>query len=237
MSPGPVDRVVAVVHAKGTSERVRGKNLRFLGDRPLFCHAIANALAARRVDRVVIDSDSEEILRIGTAHGARPLRRPAELATNRATGDDLALWQARSFPESSIILQVVPTSPFLRPETIDRAVGILEAGFVHSVVGVFSEALYEWREGRPAYFRADGSIPNSSEMEPVVYETTGLYGNRTPAVLASGRRLDPASCAPVGLSRIEAVDINTPEDFHFAEVLWRGLHAEAPAHDPACAPR
>jgi N-acylneuraminate cytidylyltransferase len=230
-------RVIAVVHAKGTSERVAGTNLRMLGDRPLFCHAIRNALAARRVDCVVIDSDGDAILDLGRRHGAIPLRRSADLATNRTTGDDLALWQARSFPDSEILLQVIPTSPFLRPESIDRAIGILEAGAANSVAGVFSEALYRWRDGRPAYFGPDGTIPNSFDMEPVVYETTGLYGNRTRAILASGRRLDPDSCAPVPLSRIEAVDINTPEDFLFAEVLWRGLHADVPAPDPACASR
>src|SRR5438094_7225300 len=98
--------VVAFVHAKGKSERVPSKNLRLLGDRPLFCHALANARAARLVDRVVIDSDSDEILSIGAAHGAEALKRPASLATNRTTGDDLALWQARSAPGAEIVLQV-----------------------------------------------------------------------------------------------------------------------------------
>lgn len=69
-------RVVAFVHAKGRSERVPSKNLRVLGDRPLFCHAIANALAAERVEHVVIDSDSDEILDIGKSYGATPLKRP-----------------------------------------------------------------------------------------------------------------------------------------------------------------
>src|SRR5690606_15526175 len=120
-------RVVAFVHAKGTSERVPNKNLRQLGDRPLFCHAIRNALAARRVDRVVIDSDSPEILAIGEAHGAVPLRRPPELATNRASGDTLAYHQASSHADSTIVLQVIPTAPFLEPASIDRAIEMLEA--------------------------------------------------------------------------------------------------------------
>lgn len=67
-------RVVAFVHAKGSSERVPGKNLAILGDRPLFTHAIAVARAAAAVDEVVIDSDSEAILSLGAAHGATPLR-------------------------------------------------------------------------------------------------------------------------------------------------------------------
>ncbi|MFO7178454.1 MAG: acylneuraminate cytidylyltransferase family protein [Pseudomonadota bacterium] len=215
-------RVVAFVHAKGTSERVPNKNLRLLGDRPLFCHAIRNALAARRVDRVVIDSDSPEILSIGEAHGAVPLRRPAELATNRASGDALAYHQASSHPDSTIVLQVIPTAPFLEPASIDRAIEMLEAEGVNSVVGAFSDVLYTWRDGRPTYYRPDGTLPNSTELEPIVYETTGLYVNRTASVLRTRRRLDPESARLLLLSRIEAIDINTPEDFAFAEIVYRG---------------
>lgn len=221
-----MSRVIAFVHAKGTSTRVPGKNLRQLGDRPLFCHAIANALAARRVDEVVIDSDSDDVLSLGEDHGATRLSRPARLATNDITGDDLAFWQAQNYPHSEIMLQVVPTAPFLRPESIDRAVELLsDRPSLDSVVGVTSERLYRWMHGRPVYLRADGSIPNSFELEPTVYETTGLYASRTGSVLRTHRRLNPESCAPLHLSRLESIDINTPEDFDFAEIVWRGLNA------------
>jgi CMP-N-acetylneuraminic acid synthetase len=216
-------RVVAFVHAKGRSERVPSKNLRLLGDRPLFCHAIANALAAERVERVVIDSDSDEILELGKAHGAVPLKRPPELATNATSGDDLAYWQASSEPHSDIVLQVIPTAPFLKPHSIDRAVTMLEAGDVDSVAGVFSDVLYEWKAGRPTYYRSDGTLPNSSELVPTVFETTGLYANLTQAVLRTRKRMNPDKVAPLFLSRLEAIDINTPEDFAFAEVVERGL--------------
>lgn len=224
--------VVVVVHAKGTSERLPDKNLRTLGDRPLFCHAIGNALQTNRVDRVVIDSESDEILTVGAAYGATPLKRPPELATNQATGDDLARWQAENFRHSQCILQITPTSPFLKPASVDRAIEILERHSVDSVVGVLAEPLYRWIDGRPAYLRPDGTIPNSSDMAPVVYETTGLYANRTKAVLRTGRRVNPRSCRPLYLSRIEGIDINSLEDFRFAEVVWRGLHG-VPETKPA----
>lgn len=217
------NEIVAFVHAKGSSERVPKKNLRILGDKALFCHAILNALSSKLVTKVVIDSESEEILETGKKFGAIPLKRPAELATNSATGDDLAYWQACNYPESEIVLQVVPTSPFLLPPSIDRAINLLYEKDVDSVVGVFSEAIYQWIEGKPVYFRADGSIPNSFEMEPIVYETTGLYVNRTKFVLANKKRINVDNCTPCFLSKLEAIDINTPEDFEFAQIVWRGL--------------
>lgn len=216
--------IVGFVHAKVSSERVPGKNLRILGDKPLFCHAIMNALESQLISIVVIDSESDEILKIGEDFGAVRLKRPKELATNFATGDDLAYWQASNYNQSEIIVQVVPTSPFLLPSTIDRAIHIIHEMNVDSVVGMFSEVFYEWTNGRPIYFQADGRIPNSFEKEPIIYETTGLYVIRTDFVLKHKKRLNPESCAQCFLSRLESVDINTPEDFDFAEIVWRGLH-------------
>jgi len=218
-------KVVAFVHAKGSSTRVPSKNLRILGDKPLFCHAICNALHTNYVSKVIIDSESSEVLALGQRYGATPLLRPEKLATNSATGDDLAYWQASNYPDSNVVLQVVPTAPFLRPESIDGAIKLLlDNSAFDSVAGVYEEALYQWIDGKPAYYLPDGSIPNSNVMRKTVYETTGLYVNSTKAVLKLKRRLNPDKCLPYVLSKIEATDINTLEDFEFAEYIWRGLH-------------
>lgn len=215
-------KVIAFVHAKGTSERVPSKNLKHLGDKPLFYYAIQNALNANEVDEVVIDSDSDEILELGESFGAVKLKRPDELATNLATGDDLAYWQASNRPDSEIVLQVIPTAPFLKPESIDSAIKLLRENNVDSVAGVAKESFYLWENGKPAYYR-NGKIPNSKDLPPLIYETTGLYINKTDAVLKNHKRLNPESCLPFFLSKIEAVDINTPEDFDFANLLMKGL--------------
>lgn len=219
--------VVAFVHAKGTSTRVPSKNMRTLGDKPLFCHAIENAKRSKLVDCVVIDSDSDEILAIGQEYGAIPLKRPDELANNMATGDDLAYWQASNAPESSIVLQVIPTAPFLSEHSIDNAIKMLQDNpELDSVAGVCQDALYLWKNDRPAYYYEDGTIPNSNDLEKTVYETTGLYANHTEAVLRTKRRLNPDNCKPCVLSKIETVDINTMEDFEFAEIVWKGLNSK-----------
>jgi NAD(P)-dependent dehydrogenase (short-subunit alcohol dehydrogenase family) len=95
-----------------------------------------------------------------------------------------------------------------------------------SVCAVCKEPMYQWRNGRPDYFRPDGTIPNSFDMESVVFETTGLYATRTTHVLASKKRMNTENCHPFPVSKLEATDINTPEDFELAEIIWRGLNAE-----------
>lgn len=223
------DSIVAFVHAKGTSERLPGKNLRLLGDIPLVCHAIRNALAAKQVDHVVIDSDSDEILKVGEDAGAIPLKRPDFLATNVITGDDLAYWQAWNAKESAIIVQVVPTSPFVSPTSIDGALRLMtgrgpkQYSKYAGVVGVRFESLYILRDGLAPYSRK-GLIPNSNKLGKTGWETTGLYAVQTNYALTRRRRSPPSDrCAVCSLTRIEAIDINTEEDFRFAEIVWKGM--------------
>ena len=121
-------KTIAVIHAKGESERLPNKNLRELGGFPLILHTITTAQETI-ADTVVVDSDSDEILRIGLIAGAKILKRPPYLANNTITGDDLAYWQAQSLPEYDIIVQVVPTSPFTKPETINKCIEHVKSGY------------------------------------------------------------------------------------------------------------
>ncbi len=216
--------VVAFVHAKGQSARVPGKNMRMLGDAPMFCHAIRNALACELINLVVIDSENDEILETGERYGATPLKRPDELASNAVSGDDLMYWQAGNYKDSRLVMQAVPTAPFIHPTTYTAAIRAIDEHGVDSVCAVGKEAFYPWKENRPAYFRHDGTIPNSFELEPLVFETTGLYVTKTDHALAQRKRMNTASCHPLVVSKLEVLDINTPEDFELAEIVWRGLN-------------
>ena len=214
--------IIAFVHAKGNSMRLPGKNMRKLGGLPLFCHATFNAHKTISIKKAVIDSDSDEILKIGERCGAVPLKRPSHLANNDTDGNALAYWAAINYPDSKIIVQISPTAPFLHPSSIDDAISLLLEKGVDSVAGVFKDVFYEWVNGKPAYF-VNGKIPNSFNKNYVIYETMGLCVVRTEFVLTHHKRLNANSCLPYFLSRLESIDINTIEDFRFAEIVWRGM--------------
>jgi CMP-N-acetylneuraminic acid synthetase len=215
--------VVGVIHAKGTSKRVPSKNLRKLDGEPLFTHAIRTGLDASAVDLTVIDSDSEQIRELGADIGAEPLERPNRLASNEATGDDLAYWQASNFPEYDILVQIVPTSPFIRPETVNEAINLLQSADVDSVTTIRREALYEWESDIPVYFDENAKIPNSFELGKTTFETTALYATTINYILDNERRLNPNSCTGLEVNQIEAVDIDTKEDLLFARLLAAGM--------------
>ena len=219
--------VIAVVHAKGKSRRLPNKNTRLLGGIPLICHSIRNAQKAQKVDKVVVDSDSDNILEIADKCGAITLKRPSELASNVATGDDLAYWQASNFPKSDVIVQVVPTSPFTSPDNIDMAISIVNHVYkpANSCCLARNYQLYTWEDGKPSYIK-DGRILNSNELPTTVVEHTGMYAFRTKFVLENKKRIDVNNNRFLFASLIEAIDIDYEEDFQFAEIVYRGMHPE-----------
>jgi len=217
-------KIIAFIPAKERSTRLPNKNILELGDKPLFCHAIDIALNSKLIDEVVIDSDSDIILSKGAQLGAETLKRPYHLATNNIDGNDLAYWEASNYPESNIIVQIAPTSPFILPESVDKAIQLLINSKFDSVHGVFSDLFYEWDNDKPTYLIINEVIPNSFDMKPFTYEVMGLCAVKTSYALVHKKRINVDSCLPCYLSRIEAIDINTQVDFDFAQIVWRGLH-------------
>jgi CMP-N,N'-diacetyllegionaminic acid synthase len=75
------DKVLAIIGARGGSQGVKNKNIRPLLGKPLIVWTVEQALESRIFDRVVLSSDSEEIMDIAKKHGADVFfKRPAELA-------------------------------------------------------------------------------------------------------------------------------------------------------------
>ena len=218
-------KTIAVVHAKGTSERLPNKNLKELGGLPLIAHAIINARDSI-ADKVVIDSEDAEILEVGTAFGAEPLERSPYLSRNEITGDDLAYWQAQNFPDYDIIVQVVPTSPFTKPETINKCIGDIRLGN-NSCFTMSGERLYTWEQNEanilyPGYYE-NKRLLNSFELPVTYIEHTGVYAFKTSFALEHKKRIDIYNFGAVLIDSTEKIDINYEEDFEFAEIVWRGL--------------
>jgi CMP-N,N'-diacetyllegionaminic acid synthase len=76
-----MDRVLALIPARGGSKSIPRKNLASLAGRPLLEYTCDAALASRSLTRTVLSTDDEEIAEVGRAAGVEaPFLRPGELA-------------------------------------------------------------------------------------------------------------------------------------------------------------
>lgn len=129
-----MDKVIknlAIIPARIGSKGIVKKNLIQIIGRPLVQYTIEAALDATKIDKVLLSSDGEEILKIGENCNVDFLRnRPAQYSTDIASRNDVVL-DAISFLnakgyEVENIVYLQPTSPLRTASDIDDALNFFQ---------------------------------------------------------------------------------------------------------------
>jgi len=228
-------RIVAFVPAKGTSERLPGKNGAILDGDHLFRRKLVQALDCGKITEVCLDTECDRLAGLAEDLPVSRLRRPGTLASNAVDGHELFAWECRQRPAADIWIQLPCTAPFVGAETISRAIEALLADpAADSLVGVGRARHFCWSGGRPAY--GEGRIPNSTDLPDSVIEAMSLYLVRAaPAGEPPTRRFGKRPIL-FELDPLEQVDIDTPADFAFAETIAAGLRSREALRFRAIAP-
>jgi len=214
-------KVVAFLPAKGSSERIESKNMRLLDGKPLFLHTLEKLVQCDFIDEVYLDSESDEILNYASYLEYIPLKRDPALATNKTDGHQMFYNEVRQVT-ADIYIQILGTSPFIKPETIKKGVdALIEHPEYDSAVLVKREKQYTWNENGTNYDFEH--VPNSKDLPDTIIETMGLYIVKADYALNEKKRIGRHPYL-LEASAIEAIDVNYPDDFALAEVIARGVH-------------
>ena len=152
-------KVYAFVPAKGTSERVENKNMRFLDGERLYVRALKTLLRCKEIDKVFLDTESEEMYSLCDYLPIQFMKRDPALANNKTDGHRMFMNEVETNPDADIYVQMLCTSPFIAPETIDSVIRNLKADDSHdSAILMRSEKCYGWKE----HGGGMGTIPCSS---------------------------------------------------------------------------
>ncbi|MCU0355710.1 MAG: acylneuraminate cytidylyltransferase family protein [Cytophagales bacterium] len=128
-----VPNVLAIIPARQGSKSVPHKNIRSIAGKPLLAHSIGHALAASRINRVIVSTDSELYADIARQHGAEvPFLRPEAIAQDHSTDFEVfehALdWlKAHEQYVPDVCVHLRPTHPVRNPADIDAMIDLLLA--------------------------------------------------------------------------------------------------------------
>lgn len=213
-------KVVAFLPAKGTSERIESKNMKLLNGKPLFLHTLEKLCDCSFIDEVYLDSESDEILNYATYLHYIPLKRDPALANNKTDGHQMFYNEIRQV-EADIYIQILGTSPFIKPETIEKGIDILvENDEYDSVVLMKKDKEYLWENGQPKYDKFH--IPNSNTLPDTVIESMGLYIVRSECAHRTKMRYGDNTYM-LFADAVETIDVNYPDEFELAEMIMRGI--------------
>ncbi|WP_152286928.1 acylneuraminate cytidylyltransferase family protein [Flavicella marina] len=216
-------RVACFIPIKAFSERVKGKNFRKIGGKPLFEIIIDKALEAGCFDDVFVDTNSDEISDYAISNGASVIPRKEELALNSANGNDLLLHHRYLKPNYDYYFQLFATAPLMKVDTIKKCVNSLISTSTHdSVFTALKHNGFFWWNSQPVNYQPV-VLPRSQDLVPVVEETTAIYGIKKDTLTRYHSRIG-ATPLIIEVAKAEAIDLNVEEDFDYANwLVERGI--------------
>ncbi len=224
--------ILGLIPARGGSKGVPRKNIRLLAGKPLLAYTAEAALASKRLARVILSTDDDEIAEVGRSCGIEvPFLRPAELAED-TTPTLPVIQHAIHFLETrgqrfDAICLLQPTNPLRQTSDIDGCIELMEsaqADTVFTMLTVPAEHNPHW-----VYFRnADGSlklstgeispIPRRQDLPPAFHREGSVYVARRDVVML-GNSLYGARVIGYEIERSRSVNIDNLEDWKKAERL------------------
>jgi CMP-N,N'-diacetyllegionaminic acid synthase len=140
MTMGSDAEIITIITARGGSKGLKNKNILPFFGQPLIAWTIQASMQCPLISRTIISTDSENIAAIAYQYGAEVIQRPAELATDTSTSDEviahsLALLSPRS--NDPIIALLQPTSPLRNSDHITSALELFLENPHNSVISVY----------------------------------------------------------------------------------------------------
>ena len=223
-------RILGLIPARGGSKRVPGKNARKLGNKPLINWTIESALNTPELSAIVVSTDDPQIAEIAHSAGATvPWLRPIELATDESKSVDVAIhaldWYEKENGTVDGILLLQPSSPFRTYETIQKASRLFENHMGSSIIGVSpvqNHHLYTLEKHGEflIQYQHQSDLIKKTRDKSQIYTLNGSIYLVSPQELRSSNSFLGSCLLPVIVeSPIEALDIDTEEDFKIAELF------------------
>lgn len=211
-------KITAVIPIRKGSQRVIGKNLRLFAGTNLLKIKIENLRKIKEIDEIIVNTDSEEAIEIATQMGVSFHRREDYYASSSCSGSEF--FQHLGVVTDTDIFAYCPvTSPFIKPDTIRKAIKLFLADTEHdclSTVSLIKEFL--WMDGKAINYDPLNA-PNSQNLPNIEALNFGftLVSRQD---LIKNRNIIGVNPMFIRTTDIEAIDIDTPLDFYVAEQIY-----------------
>jgi len=225
-------KIVAFIFARGGSKGLPGKNIRLLGGKPLIAWSIEHAISVKRIERVIVSTDSKEIAAVAKQYGAEvPFMRPGELAQDNSP-EWLAWRHALDYLRESsgslpkTMVSVPTTAPLRLPLDIENCLNEYEKGDADMIITITDAH-------RSPYFNmvktnADGTVglvnPPLSDISrrqdaPKVYDVATVCYVANPEFVMTHQATFEGRIKAIHVPTERAIDIDTLLDFQIVESL------------------
>jgi CMP-N-acetylneuraminic acid synthetase len=216
-------KIVALVPMRHHSQRVPGKNYRLMGGKPLFHHIMETLLQVPEIAKVVVDTDSPEIMQ-GLADNfptVNSIERPEKLQSDEIPMNEVLLHDT-SLMEAEFYLQTHSTNPLLKATTISNAIRTLLENYP-AYDSLFSVTRWQtrlWDQLGQAINHNPAVLLQTQDLPPVFEENSCIYIFRRETLVQRRNRLGERPMM-FEIDPAEAWDIDEELDFAIADFIMR----------------
>lgn len=222
---------IAVIPARGGSKRIPRKNIKSFCGRPMIAWSIGAAKKSGLFDRIIVSTDDAEIAEVARAWGAEtPFVRPPELSNDFAGTTEVIAhatqWALDDGITPEAVCCIYATAPLIHAEDLKKGLSALESGNWDYAFSVTEFAAPIFRAFKQT---ADGGIEmffpehfaTRSQDCPAAFHDAGQFYWGRPEAWINGKKIFSQRSASVVIPRSRSQDIDTPEDWKFAEILFQ----------------
>lgn len=221
--------MIALIPARGGSKGLPNKNIKLLNGKPLIAYSIEAALQAKEVTRVIVSTDYKDIKEVALQYGAEvPFLRPNFLATDTSSSINVFKYTIdRLEKEENIVIDnfvvLQPTSPLRASTHIDEAITLFREKKAKAVVSYCKEyhSIF-WHKkidnnGKIVNIFEGDFSKNRQEIEETYFPNGAIYVFDKNYIFTT--KDYSADCYAYIMNRENSVDIDTIDDFQYAEFL------------------
>lgn len=226
---------IAIIPARGGSKRIPRKNIKFFGGKPIIAWSILAARESKLFDHIIVSTDDEDIASIAKDYGAEvPFIRPDNLSDDiTGTADVIkhaVSWCIKNIGEVESVCTLYATAPFITVNDIKNGYDLLMKNNCKIVFTVTSfpfpiqRAVKLDDNHRVSMFQPKYFLSRSQDLESAYHDAGQLYWATAQAVFDNTPTFSEDSLAQI-LPRHQVQDIDEPEDWDRAELMFKAWHA------------
>lgn len=205
-------KVIALIPIKLNSQRLPHKNILPIANHPLCWHICNTLLNINNIDEVYVYCSTKEVMDY-LPEGVIFKQRPEWLDEDEVKGYDIYNEFIKEV-DSDVYLLAHTTSPFIKKETIEKALQNVILGKYDSAFSAEKIQTFAWYKNKPINYELE-NIPRTQDIEPIWVETSAFFIFERHIFTEHRRRIGFHPYIQE-VSGIEAIDIDEKKDYELA---------------------
>ena len=225
---------ICIIPARGGSKRIPRKNIKNFCGKPIILWSIEEAIKSKCFEKIIVSTDDEEIANFVKNYGAEvPFIRPKELSHDYIQTIPVIAHairhQIKHDKTPSNVCCINPAAPFI--SSIDIEIGLEKlknsrADFTFPVTTYafpIQRSFWITKNQRVEMFQSKYTNSRTQNLKEAYHDAGQFYWGKLNSWLESNSIINKNAC-PIILPRYRVQDIDTPEDWRRAEIMFETIN-------------